>query len=173
MNRVPLIVLLLLAILVALGGFAGIAIQMVAPRLLTLSVRFEHKPEDIEEVLDELRETAEKIGTDDEVSKELTTYYERVVQPILASPLLALESIFHTAPGASRRARAYQHIVNVLHPDERPHLDELQDMLTQRDEILIQRYLTGLLRGWLSFHIPIAGALIAALIVHVWSVFYF
>jgi hypothetical protein len=103
----------------------------------------------------------------DGVGEALEGFYDREVRPSLGRLEPSWAFVLDVRAGQERALEPFRRISPFVEPDEKPKVDDLMTIVTEKRELDAQYSLQRLLRGWLVLHVPTAGLLMGLLIVHV------
>lgn len=137
-------VLLVLLGMVVLSGVAGVAIQYLVPRMMTIEVPMETIYEEIPHVREQLLEEADQLVAAMGDNARLRDAYHLQIRPYLEQPkpemFLPLRAAFPAA-------------VHVL--------DDLENICEEQRQLNRQVRLYHFLHGWLLVHVPLSILLLA------------
>lgn len=166
--------LALLFVAVTASGIAGWWISRVLPSRLTIAggeVPFDRIPE----VLRSLRLRAERVALQAIPTARATTladfYTERLAD--FFRPREFRRSSARLASPLNRRLNLIGEVRRFLNAEENASLDQLADLVRQKDAVDYQRSLQLVLKGWLFVHIPLTYGLLLASVAHVVVVYSF
>jgi len=160
-----------LSIWTVLSGLFGLLLQKWIPRVLSSGLSVEVLYDRIPELVDNLRERAEKLVAT--CGEPIQALYSRSVAPVLAGPNRRTIYYVDITGGYRLPKSEFQFLRNLLGEDERLKLGELQTLLETKLEIDAHYTLQSALRWWLRLHLPPSFLLVALLVVHVWTVIYY
>jgi hypothetical protein len=176
--------------IVIVSGVVGLAFQNIFPRLMTAQLPSEAIADQLGEVCNRLQQTTDAevlaccgeaavtsaagepppsqspAGVDPQL--ELARFYVGAVRPYLA------DSGGDGALGNSREAQLlFERARERLPYEAGPMLDVLERRCDERRRLQLQARLHGLLHGWLRVHLPLSGALLVLVILHVLTALYY
>jgi hypothetical protein len=160
-----------LTLWVTASGLCGVALQKTLPSLLSRRLRVEAIYERIPALREELRARArqEVAGTSDVVRR----FHAADVDPILASASSSWSWLIGGGEPMTR-ASAFEQIESlVTDASERARIAELKQIVATKIELDAHYGVQRMLRAWPLLHVPPAIVLLAAVIAHVASVWYF
>lgn len=168
-------VLALLFVTVTASGIAGWWLSRVLPLRLTIAggdVPFDRIPE----VLRSLRLRAERVALQAIPTARATTladFYTERLADFFAAPANFTAHLRGSRRPLNQRLNLIGEVRRFLNAEENASLDQLADLVRQKDAVDYQRSLQLVLKGWLFVHIPLTYALLLASVVHVVLVYAF
>ncbi len=150
------------------SGVAGLLLQRWIPRLLASGLTTEVLYERIPELVEEIRERAEKLAVDGHESVQ--ALYRRGLERDLARPRRRWLFFVDITGGRERRLRDFRHLQRLLGEDDRARLASLERLYRTKLEIDAHYTLQQALRLWLYLHVPGSVLLVALLAAHLWAV---
>lgn len=168
-------VLALLFVTVTASGIAGWWLSRVLPLRLTIAggdVPFDRIPE----VLRSLRLRAERVALQAIPTARATTladFYTERLADFFAAPANFTAHLRGSRRPLNQRLNLIGEVRRFLNAEENASLDQLADLVRQKDAVDHQRSLQLVLKGWLFVHIPLTYALLLASVVHVVLVYAF
>ena len=160
-----------LSIWTVLSGLFGLLLQQWIPRVLSSGLSVEVLYDRIPELVDDLRERAEKLVAT--CGDPIQALYGRTVAPVLAGPNRRTIYYVDITGGIRLPKSEFQYLRKLLAEDERDKLGELQTLFETKLEIDAHYTLQGTLRLWLYLHVPTSLLLVALLVIHVGTVIYY
>lgn len=156
---------------VVASGVVGTLLQRMTPKILddasSLEVHFDRIPE----LVDELRERAEKAVKD--AGQPVRDFYRRE----LAGELQRPQTVLRVRPGRTVaqtfRSNEYDILKRTVDEEGGRALDELQEIHRAKMDMDLHYTLQLVLRTWLLAHLPVAVLLIGLVVLHVFFVLYF
>lgn len=161
----------LLSIWTVLSGFLGLALQRWIPRRLTSGLTLEVHYDRIPELVDEVRTRAEAIAQ--ECGETVRGFYERRIAGTFEQPSWGWLYFLDISGGLHRRLREFDFLAERLSAEERERLDRLRRLTAAKSEMDAQFTLQRTLRFWLWLHVPATLVLLALLVIHLFTVFYY
>ncbi|MGH9364598.1 MAG: hypothetical protein ACRD1B_04955 [Thermoanaerobaculia bacterium] len=159
--------LLILSFWTALSGLAGVWLQKWIPALMASGLGVEAIFERIPELIDELRAEAGKLV---EGSSEIfERFYRDDVEPALAGVDVSWDYLLDVRRGRDRRLAPFVRLAAHLPETERPRLEDLKSLFTEKLELDAQCSLQRILRAWLQLHVPPAMLLVGIMLFHIGS----
>ncbi len=157
--------LLLLSAWVTLSGLAGVWLQKWIPAALSEGLRVEALFERIPELITGLLAEADALLQD--ASDTLDGFYQRDVRAELQAVKPSWAFLLDVRAGRERALEPFRRIGPFVEPEEKPKVDDLMGILSDKMELDAQYSLQLLLRRWPWLHVPPAGLLMGLLLVHV------
>ncbi len=163
--------LFILSIWVSVSGLFGVFLHKWIPRILASGLSIEVLYERIPELIEEIREKAEKLAA---VSAEpVREFYRRNVAPALNAPQLRLVYYFDITGGIRTQIRQFEYLRQLLSGDEQRRFAELESYYRAKLEIDAHYTLQRALRWWLYLHVPPSLVLLALIGLHIFTVLYY
>jgi hypothetical protein len=103
------------------------------------------------------------------VGEALEGFYQREVRGALGRPRPSWAYLLDVRAGQERALEPFRRISLFVDPEEKPKVEDLMAIATEKRELDAQYSLQRLLRGWLTLHVPTAGLLMALVVVHVFA----
>ena len=148
-------------------GLLGVALQKYIPAAIAEGLRVEALYERIPELVEKLRNEADTLMSD--ASDVLDRFYRSEVREGLSRLKPSWSFLLDVRSGRDRALEPFRRMAQFVDPAEKPKLDDLTSLYTEKMELDAHRSLQGMLRGWLVLHVPPAGLLMALLLVHVFT----
>ena len=156
---------------VVAGGLLGVLLQKWIPRTLTSGLSIEVLYQRIPELVDELRERAEKLV---ETSPEpIAEFYRRRIAAQLAGPQSRPMYFIDITGGIQSQIRHFDYMRRFLSDAEKETLDRLQSVYRTKLELDAHYTLQKALRYWLYAHVPVSIVLLLLVALHVFLVLYY
>ncbi len=159
--------LLLLSAWVTLSGLLGVWLQKWIPMALAEGLRVEALFERIPALIEGLVSEADALVGD--ASDTLESFYRRDVRPALETLRPSWAFVLDVRAGRERALEPFRRIAPFVDAEEKPKVDDLMGLLSDKMELDAQHSLQLLLRRWLLLHVPPAGLLMGLLAVHVFA----
>ena len=153
---------------VVLVGLGGLFLQRWIPRLLTSGLTVEAHYDRIPELIEGVRERAEKVAA--ESSPEVRDLYRRVVAPQLAGPRRRALYYVDITGGIQIHLREFTHLFRLLGDEEQRHLREILRLMRTTLELDAHYTLQQPLRWWLYLHLPASMLLLVFVVLHLLAV---
>jgi hypothetical protein len=163
--------LFVLTIWSTVSGMIGVWLQKYVPVLLANQLSVEALAARIPEMVGRLQAEADQIVKG--ASEMLERVYLNDVRPSLATVTASWGFLADIRGGRDRRLAPLRNVSQFLAEDERPRLDDLQAIVTEKLELDAQYNLQRVLRVWLVLHVPPAFLLTGLVVVHVATVWFF
>lgn len=157
--------LLLLSAWVTFSGLCGVWLQKWIPAALSDGLRVEALFERIPALIEGLLAEADALMHD--TSDTLEGFYRRDVRPALATVRPSWAFLLDVRAGRERALDPFRRIGPFVDPEEKPKVDDLMSILSDKMELDAHYSLQLVLRRWLVLHVPPAGLLMGLLLVHV------
>lgn len=163
--------LLGLSVWTTLTGLLGVWLQKWIPSALAEGLQVEALYERIPALVEALVAEADEAMA--EASDVLDRFYRQDVRERLARPAPSWSFLLDVRAGRERSLEPFRRMVGFVSAEEKPKVDDLVALYTEKMELDAQLSLQGILRRWLVLHVPTAGLLMALLVVHVlgWAVY--
>ncbi|MCH7789493.1 MAG: hypothetical protein IH940_08620 [Acidobacteria bacterium] len=100
-------------------------------------------------------------------------FYDHSLAEAMLAPQPRFIYCIDVSGGIQARTRQFNHVRNLLPPEEAEKLRELETLYKTKLEIDAHYTLQRLLRWWLYGHVPVALMLIALVMIHVLSILYY
>jgi hypothetical protein len=158
--------LLVLSGWAAASGLIGVWLQKWIPTAsagLEVEALFERIPE----LVEQLRVEAARLM--DGSSEMLERFYRDDVSPALAGVQTSWDYLLDVRSGRERRLARFERMTSFLAESERPRLEDLKSLFTEKLELDAQFSLQRALRTWALFHVPPSALLLALMLFHVGS----
>ena len=160
-----------LSLWTSLSGAVGLSLQRWIPRMLASGLSIEVLYERIPELVDEIRQRAERLV--ESASEPIRALYAREVAPALAAPRNRWIYFLDVTGGVRSRLLEFDHLRELLGAEERNKLHELQRLFETKLEIDAHYTLQRPLRWWLYLHVPTSLILVLLVALHVFTVLYY
>lgn len=147
------------------SGWLGLAIQRWVPRRLASGLSVEVLYERIPELVEGIRERAEALAAS--ACEPIRALYSREVAPALDGPRSRWVYYLDITGGIRSRLRGFDHLRGFLRAEDRPALEELQQLFETKLEIDAHYTLQRPLRWWLVLHVPTSAALLVLVALHI------
>jgi hypothetical protein len=161
----------ILSIWIALGGLLGLLLQRWIPRRLTSGLSIEVNYERIPELVDEARTRAESLV--ESCGDSVRAFYERSLSRSFARPRWRWLYFVDITGGRAPRLREVAYLAERLSGEEGEKLEQLRQLYSSKLDMDAHYTLQSALRAWLWIHLPVSIALVALLLVHLFSVLYY
>src|SRR5262249_4491672 len=155
----------ILTVWVTLSGLAGVWLQKWVPALMAGGLQVEALYERIPEHLANLQKESEAlvIGS----SEMLERFYGESVRPAMAGIATSWGYLLDVRSGRDRRLDPFARLAPFLGAEERPRLDDLKAILTEKLDLDAQYSLQRILRLWTWIHVPPSALLFGLMLFHV------
>lgn len=153
------------------SGLVGLALQRWIPRALGSGPEVEVVYERIPELVAEIRDAADGVAA--ACDEPVQALYARRVAPALAAPRRSLRHFFDVTGGKQARLRELNYLRRFLPPAEGERLGRLAQLYESKLEIDVHYTLQQTLRIWLWAHVPVSVVLMALLVIHLATVWYY
>ncbi len=150
-----------------LTGLFGVWLQKWIPAALAEGLQVEALYERIPALVEQLATEAD--GLMAEVPDVLDRFYQQEVRERLALPTPSWSYLFDVRAGRERALEPFRRMAVFVPAEEKPKVEDLMSLYTEKLELDAQLSLQAILRRWLVLHVPTAGLLMALLVVHVVS----
>jgi hypothetical protein len=148
-----------------LTGLLGVWLQKWIPAALAEGLQVEALYERIPGLVDDLVMEADALVTD--ASDALQRFYEQEVRERLGRPTPSLSYLFDVRSGRERALDPFRRMSSWVPAEDKPKVEDLTSLYTEKLELDAQLSLQWILRRWLVLHVPTSGLLMALLLVHV------
>ena len=163
--------LLFLVVWVTLSGLVGVWLQKWIPALMSGGLQVEALMERIPEHLAELQQEAEGLASGS--SEILERFYGETLRPAMASIKPSWSYLADVRSGRDRRLDPFARLAPFLDAEERPRLDDLKAILTEKLELDAQYSLQRILRLWTVIHVPPSAVLSGLMLFHIGMSLYY
>ena len=163
--------LVLLVFWVTFSGLAGVWLQKWIPALISNGLQVEALLERIPEHLAKLQEEAEGLAKGS--SEILERFYGENIRPAMAAIMPSWSYMVDVRSGRDRRLDPFARLAPFLGADERPRLDDLKAILTEKLELDAQYSLQRILRLWTVIHVPPSTVLYGLMLFHIGMSLYY
>ncbi len=163
--------LLVLSGWAAVSGLAGVWLQKWVPAMLSSGLQVEALYERIPELVRTLqREAAALVEGSSEM---LQRFYREDVVPTLAGVEVSWDYLVDVRSGRDRRLAPFARMTPFLAEEERPRLEDLKVVFSEKLELDAQYSLQRILRAWVVVHVPFSVLLFGLMLFHVWTNLYY
>ena len=159
--------LLVLSFWAAVSGLAGVWLQKWVPAMMASGLRVEALLERIPELIEKLRDEAAALVKGS--SEMLEHFYRDDVEPAMAGVEASWDYLVDVRSGQERRLAPFVRLTPFLAEEERPRLEELKVIFTEKLELDAQYSLQRILRGWVVLHVPPSVLLFGLMLFHIGS----
>jgi hypothetical protein len=163
--------LLLLVFWVTASGLAGVWLQKWIPALMSGGLQVEALIERIPEHLARLQEEAEGLASGS--SETLERFYGENLRPAMASIMPSWSYLADVRSGRDRWLDPFARLAPYLGAEERPRLDDMKAILTEKLELDAQYSLQRILRLWTVVHVPPSAVLYGLMLFHIGMSLYY
>ncbi|MEP6994438.1 MAG: hypothetical protein ABI968_07960 [Acidobacteriota bacterium] len=163
--------LLILTLWVTASGLAGVWLQKWIPFLMSGGLQVEGLIERIPEHVASLQKESETLLAG--CSEVLERFYGENVRPALAGVAPSWGYLIDVRNGRDRRLSPFARLAPFLGADERPRLDDLMAILTEKLELDAQYSLQRIMRLWTWIHVPPAALLMGLMLFHIGTSLYY
>ncbi len=160
-----------LTLWVTISGMAGVLLQKWIPRTLSSGLTTEVIYERIPELTQQLSRRA--AGLADTCEAPVRNYFEDRISPLLSKPKSRLIYFLDITGGIRSQLNDFQFLKEILSPEERLRVDELEGLYKTKLELDAHYTLQGALRSWLVVHVPPSVVLMMLLGWHLFSAWYY
>jgi hypothetical protein len=159
--------LLLLSLWTTASGLMGVWLQKWIPAALAEGLRVEALYERIPGLVDQLVAEADVLMAGaDEVGER---FYRTEVRPSLSRPSPSWGFLLDVRASRDRALEPFRRVAQFVDAAQKPLIDDLMSIYTEKIELDAHYSLQGILRRWLVLHVPTAGLLMGLLAVHVFA----
>jgi hypothetical protein len=159
--------LFLLSLWTTLSGLLGVWAQKTLPLALAEGLRVEALYERIPSLVEQLVEEADTLLA--ECSDVLDRFYQQELRPGFATPRPSWSYVFDVRSGRERALGPLRQIAGYVSAEEKPKVDDLTNLYTEKLELDAQWSVQRVLRFWLWLHVPPAAVLMGLLVIHVFT----
>jgi len=161
----------LLALFVSLSGAVGVWLQKWIPHTMSSGLQVEAIYERIPELIQGLRAEARQVVTG--ASQALADFHRAQLEPALAGPQPSLNFLLDVTGGRLQQMMVFTHVSARLTAAEKEKLEDLKQILIEKNNLDAQLSLQRVLRFWLLLHIPASATLLALVLVHIGAWIYY
>jgi hypothetical protein len=157
--------LLILSAWATLSGLIGVWLQKWIPVVLASGLRVEAIFERIPELVAKLRSEANALveGSSDVLDR----FYREDVEPALAGVQVSWDYLIDVSGGRERRLAPFGRMAAFLTPEEKPRLEDLKVLFSEKLELDAQYSLQRVLRIWVLLHAPPSVLLFGLMLYHI------
>ena len=159
--------LFLLSLWVTLSGLIGVWAQKTLPLALAEGLRVEALFERIPDLVEQLVTEADTLVAD--ASDVLDRFYQQELRPSLSTPRPSWSYVFDVRSGRERALEPFRQIAGYVDAEEKPKVEDLKSLYTEKIELDAQWSVQRVLRLWLWAHVPPAALLMGLLVIHVFT----
>ena len=159
--------LLSLSAWATVSGLAGVWLQKWIPAVLASGLHVEALFERIPKLVEKSLAEADELMAG--ASEMLERFYADDVRPALAGVDASWGYLSDVRSGRDRRLEPFSRISRFLADEERPRLEDLKAVYTEKLELDAQYSLQRILRGWVAIHVPPCLLLFGLMLFHIWT----
>lgn len=159
--------LLSLSAWATLSGLVGVWLQKWIPAALSRGLQVEALFERIPELV--AKQLAEADNLMAGAAEILERFYTEDVRPALVGINSSLNYLADVRSGRERRLEPFSRITQFLGEEERPLLEDLKTVYTEKLELDAQYSLQNILRIWVAIHVPPCLILFGLMVFHIWT----
>lgn len=163
--------LLILSLWATVSGLLGVWLQKWIPALMGTGLQVEAVFERIPELLEKLRLEADELVRGS--SEMLEQFYNDDVRPALAGIQPSWNYLVDVRGWQERRLAPFSRMAPFLAEEERPRLEDLRSVLTEKLELDAQYSLQRILRTWAVVHVPPCALLFGLMLFHIGTSLYY
>jgi len=157
--------LLLLSVWATVSGVVGVWLQKWIPALLASGLQVEALLDRIPELVGSLQTEADSLAAGS--SEMLERFYGETMRPALAGVDSSWSYLLDVRSGRDRRLAPFARLAPFLAEEERPLLEDLKAVYTEKLELDAQYSLQRILRVWVYLHVPPSALLFALMLFHI------
>jgi hypothetical protein len=157
--------LLVLSVWATLSGLAGVWLQKWIPALLSSGLQVEALWERIPELVTRVAEEGDELAAGS--SEMLERFYGETVRPALAGIHSSWSYVLDVRSGRDQRLAPFARLTPFLAEEERPRLQDLKALFTEKLELDAQYSLQRILRLWVYLHVPPSALLFGLMLFHI------
>ena len=146
-------------------------LQKWIPALISNGLQVEALLERIPEHLTKLQAEAEGLAAGS--SEILERFYSENIKPAMAFIMPSWSYLVDVRSGRDRKLEPFGRLAPFLGADERPRLDDLKVILTEKLELDAQYSLQRILRLWTVIHVPPSTVLYGLMLFHIGMSLYY
>lgn len=158
-------VLLALSVWATLSGLVGVWLQKWIPEVLSSGLQVEALVERIPELIGALQAEADALAENS--SEMLGHFYIDTVRPALAGVHSSWNYLVDVRKGRDQRLEPFTRLSPFLDEKERPRLEDLKALFTEKLELDAQYSLQRILRIWVYLHVPPSALLFTLMLFHI------
>jgi len=159
--------LLFLSLWATVSGLAGVWLQKWVPALLAGGLQVEALLERVPELVEKLKVEADTLMSGS--SEMLERFYIEDVRPALAGINSSWNYLTDVRSGRELRLEPFSRMARFLAEEERPRLEDLKTVYTEKLELDAQYSVQRILRLWVAFHVPPCVLLFGLMLFHIWT----
>ncbi len=160
-----------LSIWVTLSGIFGTFLQKWIPALLASGLSVEVVYERIPELINAMREDAEKLI--EKCSTPVKDFYQRNIAPVLIAPKTRMIYYLDITGGIQSEIKKFEYLGKVLGADDKQVLQRLESIYKTKLELDAHYTLQKALRVWLFTHLPLSLVLVVLAVLHLYAVLFY
>ncbi|HXI03267.1 MAG TPA: hypothetical protein VNI57_08825, partial [Candidatus Saccharimonadales bacterium] len=164
-------IIFLLSLVVAVSGFVGTLLQKWIPYSLAHGTQVEAIYERIPELVGKLRDEADALARG--TSKQFLDFFRAEAVPALAGPQPSMSFLLDVTGGIHQRLAVFEHVTPFLTAEEKERLEDLRQILLEKNGLDAQMSLQRILRGWTWFHVPASSILFVMMLIHIGVALYY
>ncbi|HEV8232889.1 MAG TPA: hypothetical protein VGQ75_11125 [Thermoanaerobaculia bacterium] len=149
------------------SGLVGVWLQKWVPAALASGLKVEALFERIPDLVEKSLAEADALMAG--ASEMLERFYSEDVRPALAGIDSSWGYLTDVRSGRDRRLEPFSRISRFLAEEERPRLEDLKAVYTEKLELDAQYSLQRILRGWVAIHVPPCLLLFGLMLFHIWT----
>lgn len=157
--------LLILSLWATLSGLGGVWLQKWIPAVLSSGLQVEALWERIPELVSRLRDDGDQLAAGS--SEMLERFYGESVRPALAGVSSSWSYLINVRSRRDDQLAPFVRLAPFLAEDEKPRLEDLRAVYTEKLELDAQYSLQRILRLWVYLHVPPSALLYGLLLFHV------
>jgi hypothetical protein len=163
--------MLALSLWAVVSGLVGVWLEKWIPAMIASGL-------EVVAIFDRIPSLVEKVRTESVAliegsSEMLQRFYRDDVAPALAGVNVSWDYLLDVQGGRERRLAPFARMAPFLSEAERPRLEDLQTLFTEKLELDAQYSLYRILRVWAAFHAPPSLCLIGLILYHVTTNLYY
>jgi hypothetical protein len=158
--------LLILSFWATASGLAGVWLQKWAPAAMAVNLQVEALFERIPDLVSKLQEEADKAL--DGSSEILERFYRTEIRPAFSGVTSSWSYLVDIRGDRERRLAPFERMSRFLAEEERPKLNDLKAIYTEKMELDAQYSVQRVLRQWVWIHVPPSIVLFGLMLFHIW-----
>lgn len=164
--------LLILFFLVIISGIIGLLIYIHVPSSLTKYGRDVIADEEILDRMENYLNEADDLVSN--TSHEFRKLYQKSIRPFFRSKRTKWKYLFtEERELINKHKNMMEHYKNILSDKDYYDLNILSSILVEKEKLAFMWTKIMLMKVWLNFHMPLTFAMLAMLLIHILTIFYF
>jgi len=166
------IFLLVLFLLVIISGIIGSLIYNITPLSLTKYGRDVKPKDEVVNIMENYLKEADRLVSN--TSDEFREIYQKRIRPFFQSKRTKWGYLFMEEKELiDKRRKMVESCKNMVPGQDIYDLNILSSILVEKAKLSFMWAKTKMQGAWLNFHVPLTSAMLAAAVIHIWSIIYY